>query len=342
MVTPIDQIVHTELDPTLRTWARKGGTTDHAAWMRRGDGSNAALVTAFIDAKIGEEIAQKRAVEEAANRIEIIDSGYTGEWARERCKGPYWGYQNWSRRSALERRDALAPHFPGVDFGHVEALAERYYRNMPGNGEAPVGYRTLAVGERTLILPEHADGGLIVFPKLDAVLKCVRKPKKNWKPLNVAVEYILGVLKEVYPDFKDWTDGNVGPEYERLLEATAKYLAKLDAETPGDVLVLPFQAGAMFAGYTVRSSIGHMEALKRHVPAHDFANLCLMASDPERFVEGTLFADCPGSERAPGAGGRFCVASCACFYGGKRRFRSSGVGYPNYYYGSSSFVVSPE
>lgn len=108
------------------------------------------------------------------------------------------------------------------------------------------------------------------------------------------------------------------------------------------MLVLPFQAGAMFAGYTVRSSIGHMDALKRHVPAHDFANLSLMVSDPERFVEGTLFADCPGSERAPSAGGRFYYASYVYFGGGRRRFGSGGVDYPYCYCGSSSFVVSPE
>ena len=310
-------------------------TSDHGDLLRRGD--YAARLRVVMDGWLTEEAAQKRAAEEA-NRVQIMDSGYAGQWARERCKGPYWGYKNWTPKSAIERRDALAPHFRGLDWGHVEALAERYYVNAAGEA----GYREAPKSERTLILPEHADGGLIVFPKLEAVLKCVRKPKKSWKPLNVAVEYILGVLKEVYPDFKDWTDGNVGPEYERLLEATAKYLAKADATTPGDVLVLPFQAGAMFAGYTVRSSIGHMEALKRHVPAHDFANLCLMASDPERFVEGTLFADCPGSERAPGAGGQFCRASCVYFYDGKRRFGSSDVDYPDDRYGTSSFVVSPE
>ncbi len=312
-------------------------TSDHGDLLRRGD--YAARLRVVMDGWLTEEAAQKRAAEEA-NRIQIMDSGYTGEWARERCRGPYWGYQNWNPRSALERRDALAPHFPKLDWSHVEALAERYYANTASEGAS--GYRDPPKGERKLVLPTDADGGLIIFPKLDAVLKCVKKPKKSWKPLNIAVEYILGVLKEVYPNFKDWTDGNVGPEYERLLEATAKYLAKIDAETPGDVLVLPFQAGAMFAGYTVRSSIGHMEALKRHVPAHDFSNLCLMVTDPERFVEGTLFADCPGSERAPLAGGQFYSASYVCFSGGGRRFRSSRVGGPGCRFGSSSFVVSPE
>lgn len=313
-------------------------TSDHGDLLRRGD--YAARLRVVMDGWLTEEVAQKRAAEEA-NRIQIMDSGYTGQWARERCKGPYWGYQNWTPKSAVERRDALMPHFRQLDWGHVEAIAERYYANV--TGETSEGdYRAAPKGERKLVLHQDADGGLIVLPKLDAVLKCVRKPKKNWKPLNVAVEYILGVLKEVYPNFKDWTDGNVGPEYERLLEATAKYLAKLDAETPGDVLVLPFQAGAMFAGYTVRSSIGHMDALKRHVPAHDFANLSLMVSDPERFVEGTLFADCPGSERAPHADGQFCGASCVYFSGGGRRFGSGGVGRPDYDCGSSSFVVSPE
>lgn len=338
MAEPFNSIPAHLRDSTVAACSDRGGWTDaHAAWLR--SGNNSVLARQFMDEQMGIAAAAQAAKAEA-NRVQIMNSGYTGPYANERCKGPYWGYKGWTPRSALERCDALAPHFSKLDWSCVESLVERYYVNA--TGEAPSGYREVPKGERKLVLPTDADGGLIVFPKLEAVLKCIRMPKKNWKPLNIAVEYILGVLREVYPDFKDWTDGNVGPEYERLLEATAKYLAKLDQETPGDVLVLPFQAGAMFAGYTVRSSIGHMEALKRHVPAHDFANLCLMLTDPDRFVEGTLFADCPGSERAPDADGQFSRASCVYFDDGQRGFLSRYVDYPRYYCGSSSFVVSPE
>lgn len=59
-------------------------------------------------------------------------------------------------------------------------------------------------------------------------------------------------------------------------------------------------------------------------------------------MEGTLFADCPGSERAPNAGGQFYDASYVYFSGGKRRFDSYDVGGPYCGCGSSSFVVSPE
>ncbi len=311
-------------------------TDAHAAWLRRG--TNSVMMREIMDAKIAEEMGAQKPT--PAPTIVIMNSGYSGPYANERCKGPHWDYKGWTPRSALERRDALKSHFPKLDWSHVEELADRYCMNVMS--EATGGYHDAPNTQRKVVLHADADGGLIVFPKLEKVLKEVRKSKKGWAPLNIAVEYILGVLKELYPNFKDWTDGNVGPEYERLLEVTAKYLAKLDAETPGDILVLPFQAGALFAGYTVRSSIGHMDAVKRHVPAHDFANLCLMASDPDRFVDGTLFADCPGSERALRAGGQFYGASYVCFRGDGRGFYSYCVDCPDCRCGSSSFVVSPE
>lgn len=258
------------------------------------------------------------------------DAGYVGSHAIVRSSGPYWGYGGWVPRSVIERRDALVPHFPQLDWSYVEFLAEQY----SVTGETKSGRKPIH---------SDADGGLIVFPKLEAVGKCVRSPRSGWEPLNIALEYILNILKETDPNFMDSTHGKVGPDYECLLKATASHLAKIDAETPGDVLVLPFQAGAQFKGYTMRSAINRMRELNYHVPAHDFAGLCLMLSDPERFAEHTLFADCPGSQRAPFAGVRFCEGSSVCFHFGCRQFCSYGVDSRCLFEssGSCSFVVPP-
>ena len=347
MATPINKIEFGDLAPTLHILAKVGFKTAHADWMRGGlNESNARWLLTAIKERMEAEATQKRDAEEA-RRFRIIDSGYTGDYATERCQGPYWTYPaEWKPKSAMERAKILAPHFPGVDFSHVEALAERYYVNVPASESSEAdfhGFRDKSMIERRLVLPEHADGGLIVFPKLEAVAtKCVKRPKKSWQPLNVAVGYILGVLKELYPNFEDMTESKVGPKYERLLDATANYLTKLDAETPGDVLVVPFQAGELFVGYSVRSSRSHMVALKRHVPAHEFANLCLMASDEERFVDGTIIPLCPGTERAPFADNSFTCAPYVKFHNGERWFYAGHYGTPDRKYGSTSFVLPSE
>jgi hypothetical protein len=182
-------------------------------------------------------------------------------------------------------------------------VTEGSYRDAPKNG-------------RRLVLPEHADAGLIVFPKLAAAVKCVKKPKKGQDVYRIVAEYILGVFKEINPTFQDLTGDNVGPKSQCLLERTAKILAKLDKETPGDVHVQPFNAGARFAGYSVRSSRGHMEAFKTHMPATDFMGFCFALTDPGAFMNESLTLDFPGVQRSDARGGSFFYAPCLCVRGG--------------------------
>lgn len=339
MTTPVNKIGFGDLAPTLNIMTKAGFSTAHMDWIRGGaNEANARWLLAAIEEKMGAEAAQKRAAEEAC-RIVIINSGYTGEYQNERCEGPYWTYPpNWKPKSAVNRAAILAPHFPGVDFSHVQSLAERYYVNVP-NEEPTGGYRAAPKNGRKLVLPERADGGLLVVPKLGAAAKCLKKAKKSWDISNVALEYILAVFKELNPSFENYLKGQIGPEYMRPLELTAKMLARLDAETPGDVLVLPYQAGALFAGYSVRSSRGHMGALKLHIPADAFTNICRGISDPESFENGSLVADCPGTERAPSAGGFLCDAPFLCVDNGRFEFDSDDVGDRFNDYGSTSLVL---
>ena len=340
MAEPFKTIPGHILSSTIAVCSDKGEwTSDHADLLRRGD--YAARTRVFMDGLLAEEAAQKRAAEDA-NRIIIIGSGYQGGPAdQQRCKGPYWTYPaGWTPKSAVERAKMLAPKFPGVDFGRVEELAERYYVNAPATDVPEGGYREAPKNGRKLVLSEHADGGLLVVPKSSIVVKkCIKKPTKGWPVHNLVMKYIMGVFAELHPSFKDWTDGKIGPEYERLLKRAEKMLAMLEAETPGDVLVLPLQAGALFAGYNVQSSRGHMEALKNHLPATDFMAFCRAISDPESFTNGSLVMDCPGVERAPDAGGDFYGAPCLYVDGGRFGFRSNYVDDRFRYYGSASLVL---
>lgn len=213
--------------------------------------------------------------------------------------------------------------------------------------ESPEGsYRAAPKNGRKLVLPEHADGGLLVWPKLAAIVKCVKKPKKSWALDQIVAEYILGVFREINPTFKDYTDGNVGPKSQRLLKRTAKILAMLDKETPGDVHVQPFNAGARFAGYDVRSSRGHMDAYGFHMPATDFMGFCFALTDPEYFTNESLAMDFPGTERAPSADGVFDCAPYLYVDDGRFGHDSSDVGCRHHRCGSTSVVlrvaVSPE
>lgn len=346
MAEPFKTIPGHILSSTIAVCSDKGEwTSDHADLLRRGD--YAARTRVFMDGLLAEEAAQKRAAEDA-NRIIIMESGYNGPPAeKQRCEGPYLTYPiGWTPKSALERRDILKPLFPGVDFGHVEELANNFYEDVLVTDVSEGGYRDAPKNGRKLALPEHADAGLLVWPKLAAAVKCVKKPKKGWEVDQIVAEYILGVFREINPTFKDYTDGNVGPKSQRLLERTAKMLAKLDKETPGDVHVQPFNAGARFVGYNVKSSRGHMGALQTHMPATDLMGFCFALSDPGCFTNESLAMDFPGTERAPHADGVFDCAPCLYVDDGRFRHSSVDVGRRSRNCGSTSVVlrvaVSPE
>ena len=333
MAEPFKKIPGDVLASTNAACSDAGWTDVHAAWLRRPE--KASLVLKFMDEQMAAE-----AVQPEAERVVIMASGYTGPFVNERAKGPYWMYpKGWQPKSALERSAILMGFFPGLDFSHVEELALRYCVGE-GSGVCFGGESESANGGRKLVLPEGMDSGLIVVPKLEAVARLVKKPPASWKANNVAMGFLLDVFKEAVPGFHDYTQRSIGPKYERLLAATEQALLAIGAKTPGDVLVLPAQTGALFAGYSPRSSRGHMSALVRHFPLHGFGGGCLALTDPERFANGALWMDCPGTERAPHGDGDFSCCPCWVF-GGRLRFDSYGVGNRSPRCGSASFV-SPE
>lgn len=330
MAEPFKKIPGDVLASTNAVCSDAGWTDVHAAWLRRPE--KASLVQKFMDEQMAVETVQSE-----AEPVVIMASGYTGPFANERAKGPYWEYpKGWQPKSALERSAILMGFFPGLDFSHVEELALRYCVG-DGSGVCFGGYSEAANGGRKLVLPEGMDSGLIVMPKLEAVARLVKKPPASWKADNIAMGYLLNIFKEAIPSFVDYTNGSIGPKHMRLLAATERALLEIGAKTPGDVLVLPVQTGALFAGYSPRASRGHMSALVRHFPLHGFGGGCLVLSDPERFANGTLCMNCPGTERAPVGRGDFCGTSC---WGFDDRlglnFSTAGGRYMSF--GSASFV----
>ncbi len=77
---PFNKIDEDVLALTNHACSDVGKWTDaHAAWLR--SGNNSVLVRQFMDEQIGIVIAAEAAKVEA-NRVQIMDSGYTGEWAK--------------------------------------------------------------------------------------------------------------------------------------------------------------------------------------------------------------------------------------------------------------------
>lgn len=247
----------------------------------------------------------------------------------------------WIPSSALKRRDILRPLFPGVDFGRVEDLVQSYYVNILKSDVSEGGYRAAPNrSESKLVLPERADAGLLVWPKLAAAVKCVKNPKKSWGVDQNVAEYVLRTFKEMNPTFKDYTDGSVGPKSQRLHLRTAKMLAKLDKETPGDVHVQPFHTGACFAGDSVQFSRHQMVKVYRgDMPATDFMGFCFALTDPTYFTDEALSMDFPGTERASSANGVFNYAPYLYRNQGRFGRNASSVSGRAHGYGSASVVL---
>lgn len=320
MAEPWKKIPGDLLASTNAVISDAGGTDEDAAWIRKG--RNATCVIEFIR-------EQRRAAE--AQAAPAVDR-------EQRAAPPYWTYPaGWSMAEDM-RIGKLKEYFPKLDFSHVEELAARY--SVADGGEHVGGYRDAAVGNgRKLVMPEGM-GGLAIIPKLESLARLVKNPPKGWKPVNLAMRHLLGVLKEVHgKGFHDWTEGLVGPEFHQLYAMTEGALAQDAGSTPGGVHVLAVQTGQLFAGYSVDDVRVHVTERPRHYGLHCVGGGALMLAYPERFVEGALWMDCPGSERAPLGGRQFSSAPFWCFSDGQRSFHSGWTGRRNPYYGSGSFVL---
>lgn len=299
--------------------------------------TNGGLTAELIHATIDDPGIAKAMVDggktylEQITKVYPIPSSYHGPYWNERAEGPYWTYpEGWPEERGGPAILFCDPKFfPGLDFSQVERLRERL-----GRGEV-------------LTLPEHMTA-LLVCPKLESVAGRIRQNKKSWEPVNIAMEYLLGVLREVYGTHgfnRDPEEIRVGPEHHRLTESTAKALALDAARTPGDVHILPIQSGALFAGYSVRASRGHLSAMPNHYGMHSFGGGIIMLPYPdrqERFIHDRLFMDCPGTEQSPVGDGSFDHAPFCWFDEGMRKLSPFYLNEePSACAGSGSFVVLP-
>jgi hypothetical protein len=232
-----------------------------------------------------------------------IKSEFTAEIGHRSGPPEKYSYPHgWELKPVSEQAVLLKDYFPELDISYVEELTEHYFKTSPTaeQGDAAAGhyYRSIFTLDGEPIQPLRMDG-LGVFPKLSRV-KLPPSWQRPWLPLNLAMERLLNIIREVVPRFSDFSRGMIGPEDLRFSEATARAYTKLDEKIPGDVLVLPVQTGLNLRGKTVR------QARSCFTPGEfgldPFAVGCFILVHPERLpieCKHLLWIDCPGIEAPP-------------------------------------------
>lgn len=125
--------------------------------------------------------------------------------------------------------------------------------------------------------------GLLIFPKVSALVRVAPADMKDWHELEIAVEVMKGVLKTVQPTFKDSSERKAMSR--ALHRRTAEMLLK-EQETEGDFMLYQFDPGAMYQNMPALEVTRTLSA--RGVLAHEIAGLNFMLTDPDAFGDDSL------------------------------------------------------
>ncbi|OGY24149.1 MAG: hypothetical protein A2172_01225 [Candidatus Woykebacteria bacterium RBG_13_40_15] len=217
----------------------------------------------------------------AAGELQRMLSSYFPFWNEEieSSQGYPDGYRFKSAAGKLLALQSL--HLLGTDdYGsHVKELATHYARNMPKGAEE-----------------------LLVCPKPSRA--------KEWGltySYNLPLSSALIILdRAIKPRFQNWwKDEQLGDtEMLRLTDKTAAALDKLEAETPGDYLVIPVQMGMRHRGRSARRAVACFAENEFGLGPLEVAYY--LASCPERFVMWyDLGIICAGAECKDSPKGEF-------------------------------------
>lgn len=205
----------------------------------------------------------------------------TGQFENEEVPSMYGYPSGWQLKPPAEQARILVGHFPGLDVSHVEPFSA-------GMG-VPVGF-----------------DGIGVIPKLSVLAaRDDRRGHREWPILNRALAVFLPVIGRARKDFHNYMGNNIGLDRLRFWNGTQEFITALEAETPGDCLVIPVQTGLRHRGRSPR------RARVVFTPEAEFgldpvSMGCLVLTHPERLQTGNeLWIDCSGVECAPDGGGHF-------------------------------------
>ncbi|OGB73688.1 hypothetical protein A3K24_02520 [candidate division Kazan bacterium RIFCSPHIGHO2_01_FULL_44_14] len=229
-------------------------------------------------------------------------------YIKERVKQAWFYPKNWKVKNVTEQLAKLTELFPGIDLSQVEALVAK------------------------VTLQKWHDG-IAVLPKLSflGLLWGIADP--YGKGYGLICEKLFELIAGSRA-FHNYRAGQMNDQYIRIMEQVREQLKKLEAETPGDVLVLAFDFGKTYAGYSPRNA--RHEALNNNqLPLITAQVASLLLTMPDRLTAWEqLFIDCSGDEWDWDAVGRWLYSVCFRFDDGRLRFDSGNADAPSDDYGS--------
>ena len=142
-------------------------------------------------------------------------------------------------------------------------------------------------------VPEQADG-LVLIPKISYLGELGFKDPYG-KEYGLIMDRVITMISQSRP-FRNFCEGGLSFSRIRLHEQIRLLTKQLEADTPGDVLVMPVSLGNLYAGYSARNA--RWEALHSdQLPLGSAQVGCLLLMMPERLATyKNLGIYCSGDE----------------------------------------------
>lgn len=209
----------------------------------------------------------------------VRELSVSNQYADEETESSYGYLSGYKPKGITEQTNILRQLFPGVGFAD-EKLAEG---QLPPNAE-----------------------GWFAIPRWEKIAPTYGE----------AVQKVLDLIKQTRNGaFYNYRDGQLGPQYLRQSQKSAKAFQKLgDEQKDHDILVVPAQFGLRHRGRSVRRAREVMNANEFGLGA--FAVGIMILTHPERLMNyDDLWIDCAGDEFAPDADGGFSESPFFEFFG---------------------------
>lgn len=230
-------------------------------------------------------------------------------FAEERVKQGRFYPKGWKPATIEEQKALLAKLFKRIDLSQVDELTAK---------------------AKVLKLAD----GLAVIPKLaylGGVWGIADPYGKGYGPI---CEKLFELIAPSY-SFNNLHSRDIDAEHIRIMRDVRKRLKKLEAETPGDVLVLAFDFGNLYAGRSPRNT--RWEALNRNqLPLVTAQVGCLLLIMPDRLTAyEQLSINCSGDEWDWSAVDSWTSCPYFSFYDGKLQFSAGYANDPHGCFGSA-------
>jgi len=224
------------------------------------------------------------------------------DFADEEVSSSYLYPPEYKRRSIKEQVERLLVLFPNLKAEWALTHGQQWYDG--------------------LTLPKWVEGPL-VYPW--------------WEAFGGYHAALAELLKKIVESrcFYNYRDGQFDAAHLRQAALTAKLEAQLKAIQPGDLLIVPSQAGLRWRGKSVRR--GRVLYMQNEFGLGSVAEASRALTHPERYVRfDELDTDCSGDEFRADADGLFGHAPLFVFGDDRLKFGTNDVGDADAYYGSAS------